>query len=101
MRGFYIDPYSSKEKTQKELQAYLDLTSPDEPMHPRSKISFADITHQGPYISRGDWHSSDTRGHFPTLSTRYAQDQHVLTTSITFIQPKYFYFYFMYEGFKI
>jgi hypothetical protein len=38
--GFFIDPYSSKEKTQEELQVYLDLTSPDEPMHPRSKISF-------------------------------------------------------------
>jgi hypothetical protein len=29
MRGFYIDPYSSKEKTREELQIYLDLTSPE------------------------------------------------------------------------
>jgi hypothetical protein len=69
MRGYFIDSYSSKEKTQEELQIYLDLTSPDESMHPRSKISFTDISHQGPYISRGDCHSSDTRGFiFPNVN---------------------------------
>jgi hypothetical protein len=44
----------------------------------------------GPCISKGDRHSSDTRRHLPTLSTRYAQDQHVLSTSITFIQTQWF-----------
>jgi hypothetical protein len=38
MRGFFIDLYSSREKTQEEQKIYLDLTSPDEPMHPRPKI---------------------------------------------------------------
>jgi hypothetical protein len=38
MRGFFIDFSSSKEKTQEEQIIYLDLTSPDEPMHPRSEI---------------------------------------------------------------
>jgi hypothetical protein len=58
MRGFLIDFYSSRKKPKKNRKIYLDFTSPDQPIHPRLKISFADITHQGPYIGRGDWHSS-------------------------------------------
>ncbi len=57
-------------------------------MHPQSKISFTVKTHQGAYVSRGDCHSSDTRGHIPTLSIRYAQDQHVLSTLISFMQSQ-------------
>jgi hypothetical protein len=52
MRGFFIDLHSSKEKTQQEQKIYLDLTSPDEPMHPRPEFSFTGISQEKTGIVR-------------------------------------------------
>ncbi len=55
------------------------LTLPDEPMHPRSIFTFADSSHKGPCICKGDWYGSSESGS-PRIPTRHTQDQHVLST---------------------
>jgi hypothetical protein len=48
-------------------------------MHTRSVFTFADSSHQGPCICKGDWYGSSESGS-PRIPTRHTQDQHVLST---------------------